>query len=176
MSDLTGIRLVMAPALESVRARIQLSEQGMQLYSRLEESPEVIGHKDVWARLIHVKDQDAVNWGSLENEGKVVLAMKSFAHHTSIYTFSPVLPASFLRGLARYAGVHIYHDRNDTFYVSKSFLCLNADGAGKRVLNFPQPVDLSDPFTGKTQLQNATQNSFHLNDKETKLIRYAAVH
>ena len=92
-------------------------------------------------------------WGDWEGGDKAVLAMKSLADHTSIYTLNPVLPASFFRALARRAGAHIYHHRSDTFYASTNFLCVNADGAGRRNLRFPKPVDLVDPFTGKRRAQ-----------------------
>lgn len=174
MRDLTGMRLVMDSNPEPVRARIRLNDAGMQLLSKSAASPSVIGHEHVWAQMIHVEDPDAVVLGRLEGGDKAVLAMKSLADHTSIYTLNPVLPASFFRALARRAGAHIYHHRSDTFYASTNFLCVNADGAGRRNLRFPKPVDLVDPFTGKRRAQNTTQYECFLKDKETLLLRVEA--
>ena len=51
---------------------------------------------------------------------------------------------------------------------------MNADGAGRRNLRFPKPVDLVDPFTGKRRAQNTTQYECFLKDKETLLLRVEA--
>jgi hypothetical protein len=84
------------------------------------------------------------------------LALKRLKDWTSIYTLNPVLPAALLRALARQAGVHIYNARDDTFYASHSYVGLNADGAGGRVLRWPKPVELLDPFTGHILARRAT--------------------
>jgi hypothetical protein len=69
------------------------------------------------------------------------------------------------------AGVHIYSGRDETFYASRSFLCLNADGAGERTLGFPKAVDLFDPFTGRRLARRATKFVHAFRDKETLLLR-----
>ena len=102
-----------------------------------------------------------------------MLAMKRKKRWTSIYTLNPVLPAAFLRALARQAGVHLYNDRDDTLYASRSYFTLNADGAGERTLRFPKAVDLFDPFTGETMARRVTELVRHLRDKQTWLIRYS---
>lgn len=99
--------------------------------------------------------------------------MKRLKGWTSIYTLNPVLPAAFLRALARQAGVHIYTDRDDTFYASRSHLCLNADGAGERTLRLPRPADLFDSFTGRSLARRVKEYSHRFADTETQLIRYA---
>jgi hypothetical protein len=74
--------------------------------------------------------------------------MKQIRSWTSVYTLNPVLPAAFLRALARHAGVHLYNDRDDTLYASRSFLTLAADAAGRRQIQLPRRCDVFDPFTG----------------------------
>ena len=76
---------------------------------------------------------------------------------TSVYTLNPALPAAFLRALARCAGVHIYNEGDDTLYASRSYLTINADGAGTRTIRFPQPLDLVDPFSGRQLARNSAR-------------------
>lgn len=78
-----------------------------------------------------------------------------------------------LRALARQAGVHLYNDRDDTLYASRSYFALNADGAGERALRFTKAVDLFDPFTGDTIARRVTGLVRDLRDNETWLIRYS---
>ena len=79
----------------------------------------VIGHEHVWSQLFSVEDPQATSLGHLEGRKEVALAMKRMKRWTSIYTLNPVLPAAFLRALARDASVHLYNDRDDTLYASR---------------------------------------------------------
>ena len=133
----------------------------------------VIGHEHVWGQLFSVEDPQALALGHVEGRKEVALAMKRMKRWTSIYTLNPVLPAAILRALARQAGVHLYNDRDDTLYASRSYFTLNADGAGERTLRFPKAVDLIDPFTGETIARRVTGLVRDLRDKETWLIRHS---
>jgi hypothetical protein len=189
MRELTGLRLVRAAKADRVRARIALSKAGeaflkggpvaslasLTVPKRTEvRTPEktVIGHEHVWAQLFSVEDPQAIALGHLEGRSGVVLALKRLKDWTSVYTLNPVLPAAFLRALARSAGVHLYNGRDDTFYASRSYLCLNADGPGARTLRFPRLVDLFDPFTEKRLARRVTRFAHAFEDKETWLVRY----
>lgn len=174
MRDLTGMRLVLASKLDRVRARIQLNEQGMKLWGPSDSASQAIGREHVWARLISVEDEQAVALGTLEYRSEVVLAKKPQRGWSSLFTLNPVLPATFLRALGRSAGVHLYNDRDDTLYASRSFLCLNADAAGERTFRFPESCDLFDPFTDECLARKVTEFSRTLEDRETILLRYTA--
>ena len=191
MRELTGLRLVRAERPDRVRARIALTSDGARLGSPIQPlhpgeyeaaaavgshraAPStVIGHEHVWSQLFSIEDPQAIPLGHLEGRNEVVLARKRLRNWTSVYTLNPVLPAAFLRALARDAGVHLYNDRDDTLYASRSYLTLNADGAGKRALRFPKAVDLMDPITGETIARRAGGLVRDLRDKETWLIRYS---
>lgn len=191
MRELTGLRLVRAEKTVRVRARIALTPDGMRLWPHSQPqqsdpaigpaagaSPTaglatVIGHEHVWGQSFSVEDPHAIALGRLEGRNEVGLAMKRMKRWMSVYTMNPVLPAAFLRALAREAGVHLYNDRDDTLYASRSYLTLNADGAGERTLRFPKPVDLFDPFTGRTIACRVNELVRELRDKETLLIRYS---
>ncbi len=193
MRELTGIRLTRAERPDRVRARIALTEDGAQLgaknpvqraarsegsviaISRTAALPGVIGHEHVWVQAVSVDDPQAVVLGHIEGRKDVALAMKRLKRWTSVYTLNPVLPAVFLRALARRAGVHLYNDRDDTLYASRNYFTLNADSAGERTLRFPEPVNLFDPYTGETIAGGVTEFIRNLRDMETLLIRYSTL-
>ena len=99
--------------------------------------------------------------------------MKRQNNWNSFYTLNPVLPAAFLRALARQAGVHFFHDRDDTLYASRSFLTVSADGAGERRIRLPRLCDVFAPFTGEPLARGVTEFVRVLRDMETLLIRYS---
>lgn len=191
MQDLTGLRLVPDPKRDRVRARITLTDEGDRLWRQVQLPPgheiepgaagvatpssslRTIGREHVWARLISVEDGSATALGTLEGGSEVVLAMKTMRGWTSMYTINPVLPAAFLRAVARQAGVHLFNDRDDTLYASRSYLCLNADGAGGRTLRFPKPITIVDPFSGRRLWHQVPAVNVDLQSKETVLWRLA---
>ena len=191
MRELTGMNLVRTEKPDRVRARITLTGEGARLWPQTEpqqtgppKAPEahppqtpalatVIGYEHVWAQLISVEDNQAVALGTLEGRPEVALAMKPMPAWTSIYTLNPVLPAAFLRALARRAGIHVYNDRDDTFYASRSFLTLAADTAGRRRVQLPRPADIFDPFTGDRLWRGVKSFEREFQAKETVIWRVA---
>ncbi len=171
MQELTGLRLALAPKPDRVQARISLNDRGAQFGSHGVPSPRVIGHEHIWAQLVSVEDRSATALGTLAGRSEVVLAMKSLPGWTSIYTLNPVLPASFLRALARQAGVHLYNDRDDTFYASRSYLTLAADGPGPRRIRLPKRSDVFEPFTGQRLCRRVTEFNHEFHAQETVIWR-----
>jgi hypothetical protein len=191
MRELTGLRIRPDHAGGRARLRIALSSEGQSLLERGMEAaalvaestarprsgsrapaPPAVGHEHVWAQLISVEDPDATVLGRLEGRTEVLLAQRPMPGWTSIFTANPVLPAAMLRALAGQAGVHLYHRRDDTFYASRGYLCLNADGAGERTLHFPRAADLFDPFTDLPLARRVARFDHTLADKESLLIHY----
>jgi len=192
MCELTALRMARSENSGRVRLRIALTDEGISLLERdvhaasvpdvstTSKRPEgrapgksVLGYEHVWAQPFSVEDPQATVLGRIEGRSDVALAMKRLKHWTSVYTSNPVLPAAFFRALARSAGVHVYNDRDDTLYASRSFFTVNADGPGERTLRFPQSADLFDALTGQPLARRVTAFLHALQDKETLLIRYS---
>ena len=178
MRELTGIGIVPGKAGEKTRLRLALNEAGAAMLEGNNDTDylplagRIVGHEHVWGQLFVAEDPEAAALGHVEGRGGVALAMKRLKDWTSIYTLNPVLPAAFMRALARQAGIHIYADRDDTFYASRSYVCLNAGDAGERTFRFPRIADLFDPFTERPLAQRVTRFSHCFENKETLLIRY----
>jgi beta-galactosidase len=191
MHELTGIRLVPSDKAERVRARIALTERGARLWSQPEAKPpgdskvdktaapasvglpSSIGHEHVWGQLVAVEDAEAVVLGTLQDRLEVVLAMKPMARWTSIYSLNPVLPAGFLRALARHAGVHVYQNQDDTLYASRSYLTLAANLVGRRQIQLPRRAEVFDPFTGNRLWRSVSAFEHDFQAKETVIWRLA---
>ncbi|MHB9005803.1 MAG: beta-galactosidase [Limisphaerales bacterium] len=171
MQELTGLRLALSTKPDRVQARIELNHRGLQFAPDRAPSRRTIGHEHVWAQLISVDDDSATALGTLEGRTEVVLAMRSLPGWTSVYTVNPVLSACFLRALARHAGVHVYNDRDDSLYASRSFLTLAADLAGPRRICLPRRSEVYDPFTGQLLCRRVTGFEREFRAKETVIWR-----
>jgi hypothetical protein len=71
------------------------------------------GTNNVLGPLFHVMDAQAEILGQVVSAGgrsKPGLAVKNMGTWTSIYCAAPNIPAPVLRGMARFAGVHLYND------------------------------------------------------------------
>ncbi len=171
MRELTGMRIVMPADPQRVRARMGLRPGSHWITDEfLRSGSGPIGHEHVWAQAAAVEDPTATALGVRQGTQEVALALKAMGSWTSVYTLNPVLPAAFLRALARHAAVQVYNDRDDTLYASRGYLTINADGAGPRTICFPRPVHVSDPFTGGQLARGTTRFTCALRDKETLLL------
>ena len=171
MQKLTGIRIVTSASSPRVNMRLELRRGSHPLVDRyLEANRAVIGHEHVWGQSAFVDDPSATVLAVRHTSDECAMALRSMETWTSVYTLNPVLPAAFLRMLAQEAGVHVYNDQNDTLYASHDYVTINADGAGLRTIRFPIPVELWDPFTGKTLASNVTSWTRTLSDKETVML------
>ena len=96
--------------------------------------------------------------------------VKEFAGWKSVYSAAPNLPASVLRGIARYAGVHIYADQGDTLYATPQLLAVHTAAGGERRLRLPAPVDVVyDLFNRQVIARQADEFEVHLPPASTAL-------
>lgn len=101
------------------------------------------------------------------------MAIKDNGAWEALYAVTSDLPAAVYREIARYAGVHIYNESNDTFYANSSYICLHANGTGQRMIRFPRPVTLYDAETEGTALATNTNSfTYYFSSGETRLLRY----
>ncbi len=83
-------------------------------------------------------------------------AVKEFGGWKSVWSAAPNLPAPVLRGIARWAGVHIWSDAGDVLFANHSLLGVHSVGGGKRTFRLPRRVDVvHDVFGKKTIARNA---------------------
>jgi hypothetical protein len=173
--ELIGIRIEPSEP-DKLQLRIELKPAGHPLLTASALAGlKVIGSPHVWGRLFAVRDDAAIPLGTLPGRSDVVLAVKPMPGWTSVYTVSAVLPAAFLRLLARQAGVHIYNDADDTLYASRSYLTIAADQAGPRVVRLPKTSDVFDPFTGQRLWHGITAFEREFHAKATVIWRVADV-
>jgi hypothetical protein len=131
---------------------------------------------------IYVTDATTSRLGTESSSGDSYryMAIKDMGTWKSIYCITAQMPAAAFREIARYAGVHIYNENNDTFYANKSYVCIHpnhAEGTQQsRTITFPFAVDIYDAETEGLPLQsNVTSYTRSYDGGETKVYRYVPV-
>jgi hypothetical protein len=95
--------------------------------------------------LFHLEDPDARVLGDVvysQGRCRPGLGVKEFADWTSIYAAAPNIPAPLLRGIARYAGVHLYSDAGDVLYATRQLLGVHTVSGGQRSFTLPQAAEI----------------------------------
>ena len=95
--------------------------------------------------LFHLDDPDAEVLGQVvysQGRCRPGFGVKRFEDWTSIYVAAPNLPSSVLRGIARYAGVHIYNDAGDVLYATPQLLSVHTISGGAREFALPETVEV----------------------------------
>jgi hypothetical protein len=97
-------------------------------------------------------------------------AVKEFPAWRSVYSAAPNLPASVLRGIALWAGVHIYSDAGDVLYANRSLLGIHTLSGGKRLVKLPRRAEaVIDMFTGRTLARDTAEIDIVLEPRSTEL-------
>ena len=95
--------------------------------------------------LFHLEDSDAVELGQVVyslGRCRPGMAVKSFDTWESICIAAPNAPAPGLRGIARYAGVHLYSEAGDVLYATPDLLSVHTLSGGPRVFELPEHVEV----------------------------------
>jgi hypothetical protein len=102
------------------------------------------------APIFHLEDDDATILGDvIYSLGRCQpgLAVKSFNAGTaeawnSVYCATPNIPSPVLRGIARWAGVHLYNEDGDVLYATPRFVAAHTVKGGPRTFRLPEPVEV----------------------------------
>lgn len=98
------------------------------------------------------------------------LGVKEMRDWTSVYAAAPNLPSPVLRGVARYAGVHLYSEAGDVLYAAPQLLAVHTLTGGRRLLRLPQRVEtVYDLFEERPVAEGASQFEVDLPPRSTSL-------
>jgi hypothetical protein len=89
------------------------------------------------------------------------MGVKTFPQWSSIYVAAPNLPAPVLRGIAGFAGVHLYNRDGDVLYASRGLLAVHTVAGGDRTFRLPRQVEeVYDLFERRTVARDISE--FHV--------------
>lgn len=125
------------------------------------------------APLFHIDDPEARILGQVvHSQGRCLpgFGVKELGSWRSVYSAVPNLPAAILRGVARYAGVHLYSEAGDVLYATPQLLAVHTGGGGRRTFRLPHPVEaVYDLFDRQLVAENASSFDMQLPPRSTAL-------
>jgi hypothetical protein len=131
------------------------------------------GTNSLLAPIFHIADGGARILGNVvysEGRCRGGLGVKEFAEWKSVYSAVPNLPSAVLRGVARYAGVHLYSEAGDILYATPELLGVHTAGGGEREFILPGKVEqVVELFSGQAVAQECDRFTVKLKPASTVL-------
>jgi len=123
--------------------------------------------------IFYLDDPDARVLGQVvyaQGNCKPGMGVKIFPGWTSIYIAAPNLPAPVLRGMARFAGVHLYNPEGDVLYATRELLAVHTVSGGDRTFSLPHEVEeVYDLFERRSVARDTRQFQVSLPPASTAL-------
>jgi len=177
VKDICGIHVDLTGSDETLRApRIQIKPQYHPLGQILADTGHLtFGPTQAVCKLPVVADSEATILGSSPGTNNTMMAISNRADWgggdwISIYSVTSEMPAAIYREIARYAGVHIYNEKDDAFYANRSLVSLHANGAGSRTIRFTKTGNIFDMMTGAKLAGDVDQYTQDFANGETVVI------
>ena len=92
----------------------------------------------------------------------------------SVFTTAVPIPAAMWRGLARYAGVHVYSDENDIVMADCSVVAVHSIRSGEKRLRLPGTFAVTDLVTGRRMPGVTSELRFTMEAPATRVFLLAA--
>lgn len=104
-----------------------------------------IGTRERLNPSFYVEDADATVLAEYQASGLPSLAVKDFRTWKSVFVGDPTLPLELLRGICRYAGVHLWTPQGDDITtVGHGWVTIHATRDGQRTVVLPEVTGLYD--------------------------------
>ncbi|MCS6776039.1 MAG: hypothetical protein RMJ43_04415 [Chloroherpetonaceae bacterium] len=117
-----------------------------------------------------VDDPDAVAIAEYQGSGLTSLAVKTLGDWQSVFVGDPCLPLELLRGICRFAGVHVWTPQgDDVVSIGDGWVMLHATRDGHRVLQLPEPTALYDLGGQQFIADEAREHRFFMRAGTTRL-------
>jgi len=123
--------------------------------------------------LFHLDDAEATVLGQVVyslGRCRGGLGVREFEDWKSVYVAAPNIPAPVLRGIARYAGAHLYSEAGDVLYAIRQLVCVHTLSGGERTLRLPRRVEVvHDLFENRTVAEGVDSFTAELPPRSTSL-------
>ncbi|MEN6408036.1 MAG: LamG-like jellyroll fold domain-containing protein [Thermoguttaceae bacterium] len=166
--DLTGIAVRTAD--EERKLHLAVTNFDHPITAEIDRS-DTLGQTEPVGPVFWVDDPQATVLGRLSPDGDVGMAVRDFGDWRSVYCASPIVNTKLLRGLARYAGAHVYSTTDDTFFANNNYAMIHTASTGPKEIRLPQPRDVYDALTGELLGRDMTSIRLEIPEQTTRIFR-----
>jgi len=99
------------------------------------------------------------------------LSVKPMDGWTSLFTTAASLPGNLWRGIARFAGAHVYCEENDIVLADSSIVALHTVKSGKKQIRLPRAMTVHDVIAGRKMGSEMSMIEFECIGPETRVFR-----
>jgi len=170
VGDLTGIAV--RHAEEERALHLAITNFDHPITAELDRS-DALGRTEPLGPVFWADDPQAQVLGRLDPDGKAGMALREFGTWRSVYCASPIMSTGVLRGLARYAGAHVYSTSDDPFYANHNYAMIHTATGGLKQIDLPEPRDVSDAVSGEGLARNAATIRIEISEHTTRIFRLA---
>lgn len=141
IEQLTGIRV--RHAREEAVLGLDLTDASHPITSETDIG-HVAGTKEPVEPVFYVDDPNTTVLGRLTGTSRAGLAVREFNNWRSVYFAAPAMSPALFRGLARYAGGHVYCTTNDVLDANSRYVMLHTTSPGEKVIRLPGEYEVRD--------------------------------
>ena len=100
--------------------------------------------------------------------GKAAISVKKQDGFTSVYCASRYVSAEVIRGVADFAGCHIWSDTDDVTYIGRNYVTVHASRTGKKTISLPTAASAYEVYEKKFYSQSSAEIVVDMKFGETK--------
>lgn len=173
MQQLTGIRLKHEPQQHELQVNVADCAHPIIAEMKKDESTQFEKTRAI-GPVFWAEDPEATVLGRFAHAPRAALVVRDFGNWRSVYCASPEMPTSVLRGLLRYAGVHVYSTTDDPFSANNNYLMLHAATSGEKKITLPERCNVYNVLTGELVGRGLSAIRFELEKGQTRIFRLAS--
>ena len=128
-----------------------------------------IGTRERLNPSFYVDDPGATVLAEYQGSGLPSIAARNFGNWRSVFVGDPVLPLELLRGICRYAGVHLYASAGeDVITIGNGWITVHASRDGQRTLRLPTSQAIYDMQEQRVVAEDTKEYRYFLRMGMTK--------
>lgn len=185
--DLTGFEYVMEPV--NYQRRVQITEFDHPITRELDPAT-IFGSSVAYGPMLYPTTGRKLGLAYAKRGGdRVGLAVESFGRgargepdgrggnrgpgdYAGVVTTAAPLPPDLWRGLARFAGAHVFTDTNDVLLASAHYVALHSLKSGPRTIELPDTHRVTDLVSGERVAESTGRITFDLEAPATHFYLY----
>ena len=132
--------------------------------------PREIGIRERLNPSFYVEDTEATVLAEYQASGLPSIAVKKCGAWQTIFVGEPALTWELLRGICKFAGVHLWTGGEDVAYIGNGWITIHATRDGHRAVRLPEPSAVYDLTDRRLVAEDLREHRFFLKAGATRTL------